>query len=141
MTAARRRAVVVAALVCGAGVVALVLESGHQQAKVEWAILGPLVGWSFVGTGLYASRRRPESRTGALMVLLGLAWFVSGLHFANSPLVYTIAGVVGGLWGGVFLQLVMAFPSGRLASRTDRGLVLAGYLIFTRVPQLEGIRV
>jgi signal transduction histidine kinase len=125
------RLVVLAALLCGAGLVALVLTSDLDQARTVWAILGPAVGWSFIGTGLYAWRRHPESRTGLLMVLLGFAWFVSGLHFADSPLLYSIAEVAGGLWGGVFLQLVMSFPSGRLASRLDRRLVVAGYLIFT----------
>ena len=94
-------------------------------------MLGPLVIWSFVGTGLYASRVRPESRTGALMVLLGFAWCVPALSFANPPLVYTFALVAGGLWGGVFLQLLMTFPSGRIASGRDRAVVLAGYLVFT----------
>jgi signal transduction histidine kinase len=131
MTSTRVRAVVLAALVCGAGVVALLLASERQDAKPVWAILGPAVGWSFVGTGLYAWRRRPESRTGALMVLLGFAWFLSALSFADSALVYSFAFVVGGLWGGVFLQLVMSFPSGRLAPGWDRALVIAGYLIFT----------
>ena len=111
MTAARMRAVVLAALVCGAGVVALVLASDHQDAKAVWAIFGPVVGWSFVGTGLYAWRRRPESRTGALMVLLGFAWFLSTLDAANPPAVYTLALVLGGLWGGVFLHLGMSFPT------------------------------
>ncbi len=95
-----------------------------------WAIFGAVVGWSFVGTGLYAWRRRPESRTGALMVLLGFAWFLSTLEAANSPLVYTLALVTGGLWGGVFLHLGMSFPSGRLAPGIDRALVIAGYVIF-----------
>jgi hypothetical protein len=53
-----------------------VLASDHGDPKAVWAIFGPAVGWSFIGTGLYAWRRRPESRTGALMVLLGLAWFL-----------------------------------------------------------------
>ena len=131
MTAARTRAVVLAALVCGAGVVAVLLASDHQNAKTAWAVFGPAVGWSFIGVGLYAWRRRPESRTGALMVLLGFAWFLSALNFANAPLAYSLALVVGGLWGGVFLQLTMSFPSGRLASGRDRALVIAGYLIFT----------
>jgi signal transduction histidine kinase len=131
MTAARMRAVVLAALVCGAAVVAVLLGSDHQDAKTAWAIFGPAVGWSFIGVGLYAWRRRPESRTGALMVLLGFAWFLSALNFADSPLVYSFAFVVGGLWGGVFLQLIMSFPSGRLAPGRDRALVIAGYLIFT----------
>jgi signal transduction histidine kinase len=131
MTAARTRAVVLAALACGVAADALLLASDHQGAKTVWAIFGPAVGWSFIGVGLYAWRRRPESRTGALMVLLGFAWFLSALSFADSPLVYSLAFVLGGLWGGVFLQLVMAFPSGRLAAGWDRALVIAGYLTFT----------
>jgi signal transduction histidine kinase len=131
MTAARTRAVVLAALLCGAGVIALLLASDHQGSKTVWAVFGPVVGWSFIGVGLYAWRRRPESRTGALMVLLGFAWFLSALAFANAPLPYSFAFVIGGLWGGVFLQLIMTFPSGRLAPGWDRALVIAGYLIFT----------
>jgi signal transduction histidine kinase len=131
VTASRTRAVVLAALLCGAGVVALMLGSDHQSSKTAWAIFGPAVGWSFIGVGLYAWRRRPESRTGALMVLLGFAWFLAALNFADSPLVYSFAFVLGGLWGAVFLQLIMSFPSGRLAPGRDRTLVIAGYLIFT----------
>jgi signal transduction histidine kinase len=86
---------------------------------------------SFVCTGLYALRRRPDSRAGLLMVLLGFAWCVAALNLANSPLLFTFALVAGGLWGGVFLQLVMTFPSGRLAPGRDRAIVIAGYLIFT----------
>src|SRR5919197_707524 len=131
MTGGRMRLVVLAALLCGAGVVALVLSSELRDAQTVWAIFGPAVGWSFIGTGLHAARRRPESRTGELMVLLGFAWFVSALHFADAALPYSISVMAGGLWGGVFLQLVMAFPSGRMASTLDRRLVVAGYLIFT----------
>ena len=54
-----------------------------------WAIFGPAVGWSFIGIGLFAWRRRPDSGTGELMVLLGFAWFLSALAFANSPLLYS----------------------------------------------------
>jgi signal transduction histidine kinase len=124
------RAIVLAALVAGCGVIALELSSDHQDAKVAWAIFGPAVGWSFIGTGLYVWRRRPEIRIGALMMLLGFAWFIFTLDSANSRLVYTIALVIGGLWGGVFLHLGLSFPSGRLTSPLDRALAIAGYLIF-----------
>src|SRR4051812_13757492 len=130
MTAARARAVLLAAAVCGAAAAALLLASHHQQAKAVWAVFGPAVGWSFVGTGLYAWRRRPESRIGALMVLLGFAWFVFTLGAANSPALYTFALVAGGLWGGVFLHLGLSFPTGRLPTRLDRVLVAAGYVVF-----------
>jgi signal transduction histidine kinase len=127
---ARTRAIVLAALAAGAGVVAVVLTSDHQDAQAVWAIFGPAVGWSFIGTGLYAWRRRPESRTGALMVLLGFAWFLFTLDSSNSPLVYTFAQVAGPLWGAVFLHIGLSFPSGRIAPGLDRALVIAGYVIF-----------
>jgi signal transduction histidine kinase len=131
MTPGRTRVLALAALVCGAGVVALVLTSGQADAGAVWAVLGPVVGWSWIATGIYAWRRRPESRTGELMVWFGFAWFLSALHFADGAVVYSIAFVTGGLWGGVFLHLVMAFPSGRLKAGRDRALAIAGYLIFT----------
>jgi signal transduction histidine kinase len=65
------------------------------------------------------------------MVLLGFAWFFSALAFSDAPLAHTISYVLGGVWGGVFLQLIMAFPSGRLPERRDRIYVIAGYVIFT----------
>jgi signal transduction histidine kinase len=131
MAPARERVVVIAALVCGVGVVALILTSDREDAGVVWAVFGPLVMWSFVGTGLYARRRRPASRTGALMVMLGFAYGVAALNFSEVPLLYTVGLIAGGLWGAVFLQLVMAFPSGRLAPGRDRAIVIAGYVIFT----------
>jgi signal transduction histidine kinase len=131
MTGRRTFAVVLAAILCGAAIVVLALASEHQEPQAVWAVFGPAVGWSFVGTGLYAWRQRPESRTGALMVIMGFAWFASGLGLANAPAVHTVASITGGLWGGVFLHLLMAFPSGRLARGLDRTLVIAGYVIFT----------
>jgi signal transduction histidine kinase len=127
---ARIRAIALAALAAGAGVVALVLTSDHQEDKAVWTIFGPAVGWSFIGTGLYASRRRPESRIGVLMILLGFAWFLSTLGAANSSLIFTLSQITIGIWGGVFLHLGVSFPSGRLESRRDRAIVIAGYLIF-----------
>ena len=59
MTAARTRVIVLAALLCGAATVAVVLASDRADADVAWAVFGPIVIWSFVGTGLYASRHRP----------------------------------------------------------------------------------
>ena len=131
MSAARMSAVGFAALVCGAATFALVLGSSHPDADAGWARLSPVVGLSFIATGLYAWRRRPDSRIGALMVYMGFAWFLQALALVNSPALYTLSLVVGGLWGGVFLHLVLSFPTGRLAPGWDRGLAIAGYLIFT----------
>jgi signal transduction histidine kinase len=124
------RAIALAGLVAGLGVAALVLTSDHAENRVLLAVFGVAVGWSFIGTGLYAWRRRPESRTGALMVALGFAWFLYTPVAADSPVLYTIALTLGGLWGSLFLHLGVTFPSGRIASASDRAMVIAGYVIF-----------
>jgi signal transduction histidine kinase len=54
MTAVRMRAVALAALLCGVAVVALLAASDHQGSKAVWAIFGPVIGWNFIGVGLYA---------------------------------------------------------------------------------------
>jgi signal transduction histidine kinase len=131
MSRTRTVAVLLAALACGVAVVPLMLASDHQESKAVWAVFGPVAGWSFIGTGLYARRLRPESRVGLLMILLGFAWFFAALGLANARLPYTAGQVAGGLWGAVFLQLVMTFPSGRLSDGRDRAIVAAGYVIFT----------
>jgi signal transduction histidine kinase len=130
LTPLRAGLIVAAALAAGAGVAVLELTSDHQDAQLVWAVFGPVVGWSFVGTGLYAWQRRPANRTGALMVLLGFFWFLFTVDASNSSLVYTFAQLTGALWGGVFLHLGLSFPSGRLSTRVDRRLVVAGYLLF-----------
>jgi signal transduction histidine kinase len=131
MTRGQTVAIALAALVGGAAGTAVVLASDHADPKVVWAVFGPAVAWSFVATGLYAERRRPESGTGRLMVAFGFAWLLGVLSLSDVPLLYTLGAVVSGLWGGVFLHLVMTFPSGQLAPGWDRRLVIAGYLIFT----------
>ena len=131
MTAARQRVIVVAAALCGAGVVVLLLTSDREDADLAWAVLGPIVVWSFVGTGLYATHRRPGSRIGLLMVALGFAWCVAAVSLANSALAFSFGLVAGGVWGGVFLHLLMSFPTGRLPPGADRRIVLTGYALFT----------
>jgi signal transduction histidine kinase len=134
MTARRTLVVAVAALLCGVGDVLLVLGSGHLPDPGVWAVFGPVVGWSFVGTGLYAWRRRPESRFGLLMVLVGFAWFLGPLYAADSPLVFTLGIVLGALWGPIFGHVLLSFPTGRLPTRARRRVVAASYLLIPLAP-------
>jgi signal transduction histidine kinase len=123
-------AIVIAALAAGGVVIGLMVTSDHLTAPAVWATFAPAVGWSFVGTGLYARHQRPGSRIGTLMVALGFAWFLFNLQAANSAFLYTLGLVLGGLWGSFFLHLGVTFPSGQLNTRLDRGLVVAGYFVF-----------
>ena len=131
MTAARQRAVLLGAALCTVGVITIVLTSKREDANIAWAVFGPIVVWSFVGTGLYATYRRPGSRVGILMVALGFAWCVAAISLVNSAFAFSLGLVAGGLWGGVFLHLLMSFPTGRLPPGTDRRIVLTGYGLFT----------
>ena len=45
--------------------VAIVLTSSHDDQKIVDGILGPLIGLSFIGTGVFAWWRRPLNRFGA----------------------------------------------------------------------------
>jgi signal transduction histidine kinase len=123
----------VAGLAAAVGVAVLALESNREDPRVVWAVTGAVVGLEFVFTGLYASRRRPESRIGALMVLLGFAWFASRLSLADDDAVHTVGEVAGGLFGGLFMHLGLTFPTGRARTRGDAMLIAVGYVVFLLV--------
>ena len=131
MTAARLRAVLLGAALCTVGVITILLTSDREDATIAWAVLAPIAVWSFVGTGLYATHRRPGSRVGMLMVALGFAWCVAAISLANSAFAFSLGLVVGGVWAAVFLHLLISFPTGRLPPGNDRRIVVAGYVLFT----------
>ncbi len=114
-------------LAAGAGALALVLTSDHEENVVALSVLGLLLGWSFIGTGLYGWARRPDNATGRLMVAVGFAWFLSALAEANSSLPYTIGSALGALAVAVFVHLLFAFPNGRVEGKWPRLIVGAAY--------------
>jgi DNA-binding CsgD family transcriptional regulator len=87
------------------------------------------VGASFLAAGAVAWRRRPENRTGLLMLLSGLAWF--GRDFARWGADIPIR--LGELSLNVFLALiahqVIVFPYGVARSRLERALIGAAYVL------------
>src|SRR5438046_2307026 len=116
-------------LAAGAGALVLVLTSDHETNRVGAATIGLLAGWSFVGTGLVAWWRRPENAFGRLMLATGFTWFIGALTEANEPIVFTIGAAFGSLAFAFFIHALLAFPSGRLGSRADRGLVALAWVV------------
>jgi signal transduction histidine kinase len=116
--------------------VALVLASQHEDQKVATAILGPVIGLSFIGTGVFAWWRRPLNRFGLLMTGVGFAWFLAGLAESNNATVFTLGSYVEPLYLVLVIQMVLAFPTGRLETFGQRVTIIAGYLdvLLVRLP-------
>src|SRR3954470_10314223 len=107
---------------------ALVLASDHDEQKVLAAILLPLIGLLYIGTGAFAWYRRPLNRFGLLMTAVGFAWFLGGLIESNSSLVYTVGSYIGPLYLVLVIHMVLAFPTGRLETRESRLIMLVAYV-------------
>jgi signal transduction histidine kinase len=115
---------------CLAGVLTIVLalssdldEPGVKAALIDWITL------PYIAAGLVAWWRRPDSRLGVLMIAGGSAIFLSTLAWTSYAVPYTVGQLFDIVPAAIFLHVYLAFPSGRLRSRFERGLVLAGYVL------------
>jgi signal transduction histidine kinase len=130
----RERLIALLALAAGVGAALLVLGSDREPSPTAAsAALALVVGLAYVASGLIARRQRPENRLGAVMVFIGFAWFVTFLADANSSLVFTLGTALEDVYLLGFVYLVLSFPSGRLRSKLDLGLVVAAVAIGTVV--------
>jgi len=119
----------VAALVVGAIGIALVLTSDHEDRTVPTLVLGLLLGWSFIASGLVARARSPDNPTGRLMVAFGFAWFLGALTESNQSIVFTLGAALSSLFAAVFVHLLLAYPTGRLTTAAERRFVAAAYVL------------
>jgi len=88
-------------------------------------IVFSLVGGSFAACGLIAWRRRPDSRSGALMTATGFAFFTLPLLGPrDSELAQKIGELTADWWIFFFVALLLTFlTAGRLRTRLDKALV------------------
>jgi len=112
---------------------AIVLGLAAEQVAFGWGDSGRwipdlAVGWCFIGCGLVASARRPESRTGALLAATGFAWFAGNFSHTHFGVVNWAAAHALYLYRGPLVHLVIGYPTGRASSRLTRTMVAVGYL-------------
>ena len=134
MTAGLRRALVglgIAGFIAGAVPLVLALSAPDINDPELTAVFGPLVGWSFIGTGLFAWYRRPDNRFGALMTAVGFTWCLSGLSVDRTPAVFVVGFVVASLPFALLFHMLCAFPMGRLSDRLSKVGVGLGYFVTT----------
>ena len=86
-----------------------------------------LVGWSFIGCGLIAFARQPESRSGLLMAVTGFTWFVGNFADIGAGLIGWAAANGIYLHRGLLIHLILAYPSGRIPSIHARVVIGVGY--------------
>jgi signal transduction histidine kinase len=135
-------AVGLAGLMAAATTVALGLTNdeldhvGIRVFLIDWLTL------NYIVAGLIAWWRRPDSRFGQLMVAAGFINFLATLgvspnamvplagvpDWATADVPFTIGFALGVLPPLLFLHVFLAYPSGRLVGRLDRGVVVGAYV-------------
>jgi signal transduction histidine kinase len=93
-------------------------------------VLGLVIGWGFIGAGLFTWARRPDNSLGSLMVATGFAWFVGGLSSSDVPALFSVGALLGSVYLVTTMHTLLAAPHGTL-SRGDRRIVIAGYALVT----------
>ena len=134
MTSLRRALWALAAVGVAFGLaVAALLTFAAETLEPAWAwgAAALIVGWSYIGVGLFAWGRRPDNRLGMLMAGTGFAWLASISALSDLPLVFTFGNLLGSVFFAVAVHLLLAFPSGRLQSRAERWIVGSAYFLTT----------
>ncbi len=118
-----------AALIAGAAAAALIASSDHTPMPGAGIVIGLLISWSFIGTGLYAWWRRPANRFGALMTAVGFTYMLGALTASDDPVVFTVGVLLSSLYFVVFAHMLLAYPDGRLERPWHGWLLAAGYAL------------
>ena len=87
----------------------------------------PAVGVAFLAAGLAAWLRWPSSRLGLLFSLVGYFTLLPALDYLDNSVGFTIGNAAVSLAGAALAHLGLAWPTGRLRSRFERGVVVAEY--------------
>ena len=90
------------------------------------AVVHALVIAAPIAAGLYAVYVNPRGRFGWLLILAGVLWSPTMLAESPDSVLYSIGRVWVWFAELLLVYLVLAFPSGRFASRADRLLFRAG---------------
>jgi PAS domain S-box-containing protein len=117
-----------AGVVATGGAVYVIAVSNIAPHPVAQSLVTAVVCLTFVCTGAVALRLQPYARFGLLLAAVGFASLISVLHEANGATAYTIGVLASNVVFALLVHAFLAFPSGRLRSRSARLLAAAAYL-------------
>ena len=127
-----RWATAAAGLLAGAAAASALVWGGYDVAAEllpPTLVLGLAVGWSFLAMGLVAWAGRPDSRSGALMVALGFAWFARYVVAVAAYPAFVVGVLLGSVYLSILVHLLATFPDRRLRGPLERAVVVVGYLL------------
>jgi hypothetical protein len=119
----------------GFGFLSVLIAQSHPGATFggeswEAAVVELVAGWSMIGAGLYVWVGRGEGRSGLLLALAGMTWFVAewdnpgigiGMGFTLGLAAHAVAPAL-------VAHAVLAYPFGRLPSQLERLSVSVAYV-------------
>jgi len=118
------------AVAAGAGLVAL--RAGVPEVAI---VQTELVGLAYLAAGAIAWRRRPDNRTGPLLLVIGYVWYIPDFQVSSVPAVAALAFATRRLVNSLTPYLLLTFPSGRLGLRRHcLAIVLVTALAAIQIP-------
>lgn len=124
-------ALAIGGLVAGASSLDFALANdGIGEELGEPLVIASIWSWTIVAYflgGVFAWWRRPASRFGPLMVSTGVVCFLVTLSWTTSDVPYTTGQMLDKLPTALFLHVFLAFPTGRLNGRLEKGVVAVAY--------------
>ena len=93
------------------------------------ALLHVSITVGYIACGLVAWIARPASAFGPLMVIAGAVNFTGALSWSTNELAYSFGQALDLVVPVVFLHVFLAFPTGRLRTRTERVVIVTAYSI------------
>jgi signal transduction histidine kinase len=118
------------------GVAAYRIQIDELFSPTERAVAQVAIGWTYIAVGLYGWYRRPANVLGPLLVAAGAAWLARQLRYADSAALFTVFFLFGDVCYALVGHAVLAYPTGRVRGRLDRGIMFAGYATVLVLPLL-----
>jgi signal transduction histidine kinase len=119
----------------GFGLLSLLIASLHPGATfggVSWeaGVAELVAGWAMIGAGCFVWWRKRGGRSGLLLAMAGIAWFVAewdnpGIGIGAA---FTVGLAAHAVVPAAVAHAVLAYPSGRLSSRLERLAVSFAYV-------------
>ena len=100
---------------------AIAMSAGRPA---DAGLLHLAIGLTYLYGGLAIWDHEPANRTGRLMTLVGVTWFIGTLNQVGVPIVREAALAFEDTATVILLALVLSYPSGRLETQVDRVAVV-----------------